>query len=111
MLIIKEPIKFSEIKEKYANFYQSLVKIVVDVEKGIIAVDAEMHADLEQELLEEESNQKDLWGANLYLDKPGLVEFNSLINIRPGQGNADMNILDEKLREKIQEIVNKLILI
>ncbi len=110
MFVIKEPIRFSEIKEKHANFYQGLVKIVVDVEKELVAVDAEMHADLEQQLLGGGSNQKDLWGANLYLDKPGFIEFNSLINIRPGQGNVSMDLANEDLKRKIKVIVNKLIL-
>lgn len=110
MLIVKEPIHFSEIGEKHANFYKNMVKIVIDVERKIIALDAEMHADLEQRLLEENSNQRFLWGANLYFDKPGFIEFNSLINIRPGQGNMSMDLQDKKLQEEIKTIVDKLIL-
>lgn len=110
MFIVKIPIQFWEIKEKHSNHYKNLVKIVVDVEKELVAVDAEMHADLEQLLLEEESVQQNLWGANLYFDKPGLIEFNSLINIRPGQGNMSMDLQDENLQLKVRGIVSKLIL-
>lgn len=110
MLIITIPHEFSEIKDQHSHFYQSLIKIVVDVDKELIALDAEMHADLEQLLLAEGSNQKDLWGANIYLDKPGFIEFNSLINIRPGQGNMSMDVQDKVLQEKIKNIINKLIL-
>lgn len=109
MLIVKTPREYSQIKDKHSNYYQSLIKIVVDVEKELIALDAEMHADLEEYLLEQHSCQQDLWGANLYFDKPGFIEFNSLINIRPSQGNLSMDLKDKVLQEKIRIIVNKLI--
>ena len=91
--------------------YDDLVKAVVDIKKDIMAVDAEMHADQERLLIENGSKQEDLWGINLY---PGLsgkdfLEFDSMINMRPSQGNRSRSVDDAKLKEKIREIVNKLI--
>lgn len=87
-----------------------MVKCVADVDKGIIAVDAELHADLEQFLLDNGSSQSDLWGFNLYLteeDEEDFIEFDSLINIRPSQSNRSRDVEDEAIRQKIREIVAK----
>jgi hypothetical protein len=85
-----------------------LVKGVVDVARGILALDADMHADLEQYLLEHGSLRENLWGINLY---PGLartdwLEFDSMINIRPRQGNRSRTVEDPVLQQKIRELVD-----
>ena len=90
--------------------YDGLVKAVVDIERGIMAVDAEMHADQEKFLLEQGSQQKNLWGINLYPDQPkdSWLEFDSMINLRPSQGNRTRGVENEALHKKIIEIVNAL---
>ena len=82
-----------------------MVKGVVDVEKGLLAIDAELHADLEKLLLDNGSDQFDLWGINLYFDGE-LVEFDSMINIRPTQGNRSRSVENKKTQRQILEIVN-----
>jgi hypothetical protein len=71
-----------------AATFGNMIKAVVDVNRELIAVDAELHSDLEALLLEDGSKQKNIWGINLYPDMHGeeLVKFDSLINIRPSQG-------------------------
>ena len=73
-----------------------MVKYVVDVERGLIAIGGEMHVDGEQLLLESGSRQADLWGANYYPGRgtEGCIEYTSLINIRPSAGNRAMELLD-----------------
>lgn len=110
MIIISKPLSIQTIREKHGSFFQTMVKIVVDVERKLLALDAEMHADLEELLLENESSQQELWGANLYFDRPDYIEFTSLINIRPGQGNKSMEVMDPAIRQKMQDIVHALIL-
>lgn len=81
-----------------------MVKGVVDVEKGLLALEADMYADLEKVLLEQGSKQEDLWGINLYPDLFGeddFLEFDSMINIRPGQGNRSRGVEDSALRQQI----------
>jgi hypothetical protein len=107
MIILNSPLSINQIKQEHNHFFETMVKIVVDIEKGIIAIDAELHADLEEYLLEHDSNQKDLWGANLYFDKPDFIEYTALINIRPAQNNKSMEIQDLLIRKKIDEIVKK----
>jgi len=93
------------------NFFGDMVKAVVDVRREVIAVDAELHADLERFLLEQGSSQSDLWGINLYPELGGddFIEFDSLINIRPYQDNPGRYVFSPDVRESIKEVVGKLI--
>ena len=105
MNILNEKIKRSDLKNSRFAMDDEMVKGVVDIKKGLLAIDAELHADLEKMLLENGSNQFDLWGINLYFDGD-LVEFDSMINIRPAQGNRSRGVEDENTQKKILEIVN-----
>lgn len=104
-----DTISVAELSEMAAKMYGNLVKAVADVKLGVMIVDAEMHADEEQYLLENGSQQADLWGFNLYPEKFGtdeFVEFDSMINIRPSQNNMSRDVHDETVRSQIIDIVN-----
>jgi hypothetical protein len=99
------------LKELIDRFFQDMVKYVVDVERRIVAVGGQLHADAEAILLESGSRQEDLWGAN-YVPGVGAdacIEFTSLINIRPAQGNRSMEIEDESTRGRVRELTFRLI--
>ena len=107
-----DQIELAELEEMADNMYGELVKAVVDVEKRVMAVDAGLHVDEEQMLLESGSSQRDLWGINLYPDSYGqddFVEFDSMINIRPAQGNRSRSVEDEGIRAEILEIVGDIV--
>jgi len=109
--IIREKITKKELEELAKEFYIEMVKGVADVEKEIIALGGEWHIDANQILIKDGSNQQNLWGFNIYLNKPkeSRLEYNSLINIRPKQGNRNMEIENEEIKNEIFEIVNKLV--
>lgn len=111
MIDSNNKIEVSELKKMAGKMYDSLVKAVVDIKKEIMAVDAAMHADEEVLLLEKGSKQNNLWGINIYPQKSGdkMVEFDSMINLRPSQGNRSRGVDDPKIRLKIINIINKLI--
>lgn len=112
MKIINSPTKIEEVIKNYRHFFKRLIKAVVDIEREMIALDAELHADLEELLLSEGSRQENLWGINLYLDdedEKNRVEYTALINVRPSLDNPSMEIVDEGIRKRIREIVDKLI--
>lgn len=100
-----------ELSQMALNMFGGMVKGVVDLEKGIMAVDAEMHADEEAALLEAGSRQEALWGINFYPEQKGeaFLEFDSMINVRPRQGNRSRNVESEEVREKIREVIKKLV--
>lgn len=78
-----------------------------DVRRGILAGGGELHADCEQVLLEDGSQQEDVWGADWY-PSTGEVGFEALINIRPRQQNYGMEIQDPDLRAQVEAIVRRL---
>jgi len=103
-----DSIIIAELTEMAQKMYGGLVKGVVDVKKKLLVLDAEMHADEEQYLLEKGSRQEDLWGINLYPAKFGaddFVEFDSMINIRPRQNNMNRGVSDAALRKEITAVV------
>jgi hypothetical protein len=108
--IIDSPIFPGELKVMAEGRFGNLVKAVVDVERGIMAVDGELHADEEGLLLEGGSLQENLWGINLYPDLEGQerIEFDSVINIRPSRGNLSRGVDDPMLRERIVQAVTRL---
>lgn len=109
--IIKEKITKEQLKKIAEQGYNSILKAVVDVEKEIIALGGELHSDANILLIKKGSQQKNIWGINLYLNKSknNWIEFISLINIRPSEKNLDMEIKNQAIKEKIMKIVNKLI--
>ena len=112
MKIISQPINRNELETMLPGYFGDMIKAVVDVQKSIIGLDAELHADIEKELLQQGSEQADLWGINLYPKMEGedFIEFDSLINIRPYQGNRSRDVQDPVVRKRIVEVVNTLIL-
>ena len=112
MKIVEKSITIQELREMAEKMFGNLVKAVVDIEKNIMAVDAELHADEEQLLLENDSKQANLWGINIYPEtkNDNWIEFDSMINLRPSQGNRSRGVDSEEIRKKIAEIVNKLVL-
>jgi hypothetical protein len=110
ILILDSPVA-PAILSRLVERFEDMVKYVVDVEQGRIAIGGEMHADAEQVLLETGSLQENLWGANYY---PGrgpsdCIEFTALINIRPAANNRGMELQDPTLRERIRALTSVLV--
>ena len=98
--IVTETITRDELHRLAAETFGNLVKAVVDVDRELIALDAELHADLEALLLQDGSSQRSLWGINLYPEMQGddFIEFDSMINMRPSQGNRSPGVEDKETR-------------
>ena len=112
MRIIIEDITADDLREMAREGFGDMVKAVVDIERGILALGAELHADEEAALLESGSEQDNLWGINLYpedIDDPDFIEFDSMINIRPSRGNLSRGVDDAAVRKQIAKIVAELI--
>src|SRR3989338_3385292 len=109
MKIVTQQLTLVQLNQIASGRFGNMIKAVVDVQRELIALDAELHSDLEALLLENNSKQKDLWGINLYPEMEGddFIEFDSMINMRPSQGNRSRGVEDEIIRRKIVEIVTK----
>ena len=110
--ILTTPIPLRELQMLADESFGDFAKAVVDVRLGCLAIGGELHADGEALLLEQGSRQDDLWGINLYpgLEGSEMVEFDSMINIRPGQGNRSRTVEDPALRIRILALVQTFIL-
>jgi hypothetical protein len=106
VVVLERRIDPGELARLVAAHFEDMVKYVVDVERRIIAVGGEMHADGEQVLLDAGSEQAHLWGANYYpgRGREDCIEYTSLINIRPAAGSRAMEIQDPDLRRIVREI-------
>ena len=111
MQLIEKNITLEELKKMSARMFGGMVKAVVDIEKGIMVIDAPMHADEEQFLLTHGSQQDELWGCNIYPELTGedFIEFDSMINLRPRLNNFSRSIESKEIRQKITAIIHKLI--
>ncbi|MEP6742755.1 MAG: DUF5674 family protein [bacterium] len=109
--LVEKPITRDELKTAAQQLYGDMIKAVVDIEKGVMALGGELHADEEAFLLERNSSQQNLWGINLYPDRdlPQMIEFDSMINIRPRQNNRSRSVDDATIRERIVAVVTRLV--
>jgi|SRR3989344_3914884 len=112
IIIIEEPMTRAELKKIAEKRFGDLVKAAVDIEQEIMAVGGEFHMDEQTTLFEEKgSKQQNVWGINIYPDDigEGFIEFDSMINLKPNQGNRTRNIQNQEILKKITTIVKKLI--
>jgi hypothetical protein len=106
-----DPISLDELRRLVPGRFHDFVKGVVDLRRGVLLLDADMHADQEAALLAEGAGQRDLWGINLYpqLEGPDWLEFDSMINLRPSFGNRSRGVDDAATRDAIAALVASLV--
>jgi hypothetical protein len=110
--IVKDPMSRQELSTIASVQFGDMVKAVVDVAQGIMAIGGELHADEEVALMEQAGSKREhTWGINLYPKKSAddWLEFNSMINIKPALGNRSRGVEDVTIQKKIKEIVTALI--
>ena len=111
IVIVTTSLPLAEVRRIAEAQFGDFVKAVIDVQHGVMALGGELHADEESALLERNARQADLWGINLYPDRSGdaFVEFDSMINVRPSQGNRSRGVEDPAVRQGILNVVARLI--
>jgi hypothetical protein len=111
MRIIRQRLSRRELLAMAEARFGDMVKAVVDIARGVMAVDGELHSDEEALLLEDGARQGDLWGINLYPKETGTdwIEFDSMINVRPSQNNRSRDVEDEAIRAAIRRVVGALV--
>jgi hypothetical protein len=107
MYLLNVKAKPSQIDEMLEE-YGTMIKIAVDIRREILAGGGEMHADCERLLLEDGSEQDDIWGANWY-PREKRVEFEALINIRPLLGNRSLVIQNQEIRNSVEMITKAML--
>jgi hypothetical protein len=107
--IITQQATLDELESMAERMFGNMVKAVVDIDREVLAVDGELHSDLEALLIENGSKQRSLWGINLYPEMKGddFIEFDSMINMRPSQGNRSRGVESSQIRDRITQVVAK----
>ncbi len=107
ILIVREPVDKETLDALANEWHQVLVKGVADISRVVVALGGEWHIDANNKLIEDGSEQENLWGFNIYPKERGgaAIEYNSLINIRPLQGNRSMEITSEEIRNAVRKTV------
>ena len=110
--IVSAPIQLDELRRMAREQFGDFVKAVADVRQGLIAIGGELHSDEEAVLLQHGARPADLWGVNLYPDRSAaeFIEFDSMINIRPSQGNRSRGVEDAVVQRQIRDIVARLVI-
>ena len=112
ILMVREHVSLQTISTLAHASYGDFAKAVVDLERTMMAVGGEMHADGEALLLEDGSRQSHLWGINLYPQEHGseaFIEYESMINLRPSQGNRTTGVDDPAMRMRVADVVARLV--
>jgi len=107
LLIIRQKADEDSLK-KVAEDLDGYVKVVVDIKRKILSAGGKLHVDGEKLLLQDGSKQADLWGAGIDLET-NEIDFDSMINLRPAQGNSSREVLDQVARKEIEIIIRGLL--
>lgn len=109
--LIRQAVSWAEVRALAQAQFGEMIKAAVDVEREVMALGGELHSDEEAALLEDGSRQEAVWGINLYPGKPEAerVEFDSMINVRPSQGNRSRGLEDAKERGRVLAVVARLV--
>lgn len=109
--IIRTSVTRAALNSMATQQFGDMVKAVVDIEQGIMAIGGELHSDEEAVRLEQGSLQKHLWGINIYPERSPSewIEFDSMINIRPSGGNRSRHVERAEIKDMVTTIVNRLV--
>ncbi len=109
--VVSTPISRRELQEWAEERFGDWMKAVVDVSRDVMAVGGDLHADAAAALLAEGSRQEDLWAINVLLGEEGAdwIEFDSMLNIRPREGNRSRGVDDPRVRARIRGVVESLV--
>ena len=108
---MSRPISRSDLARLAEDQFGDWIKAVVDVSRRRMALGGDLHADDEALLLADGSSLRDLWGINLHPGESGRdwIEFDSMINIRPRDGNRSRGVDSERTRARIRDVVASLV--
>ena len=109
--IIRDSITLAEVRELADQGFGDMVKAAVDIARAVMAIGGELHSDEEALLLADGSRQADVWGINIYPNESGdaWIEFDSMINVRPAQGNRSRRVDDLETQSSIRRVVGGLV--
>jgi hypothetical protein len=105
ILVFQDKAKKEQIEE-ITKIYPKYTKIVVDIDKKVLAAGGEYHIDCEQILINNGSLQNNLWGGG-YSFENKKVDFMGLTNYKPYFNHFSYEISLPEIREEVEKIIRK----
>ena len=109
--ILDKKISINEVKKLADIWYGTMIKGAVDIEGGRVALGGDYHIEDSELLTSTGSKFEDIWGFNIRFEEnlDGVLEFDSMVNIKPNFGNRSRNIGNEEIIKKATEIILRFI--
>src|SRR3989344_4997384 len=105
--ILDHKISIKEVKALALFWYKSIIKGTVDIELGRVALGGDYHIESSEVLTSSGSKFEDVWAFNIRFEEnpDGVLEFDSMVNIKPNLGNRSRTINNEEILKKLKEII------
>ena len=109
--ILDNKINIEEVKKLADSWYGTMIKGTVDVELRRVALGGDYHIESSEILTSSGSKFEDVWGFNIRFEenKDGVLEFDSMVNIKPNFGNRSRGINNQEVIKKATHIIYKFI--
>ena len=109
--ILDKKINIDEVKKLADIWYGTMIKGAVDIEGERVALGGDYHIEDSELLTSIGSKFEDVWGFNIRFEENpnGVLEFDSMVNIKPDFGNRSRNINNEEVVKKATEIILRFI--
>ena len=111
IIILDHKINIEEVKKLADFWYGTMIKGTVDIESGRVALGGDYHIESSEILTSSGSKFEDIWGFNIRFEEneDGVLEFDSMVNIKPNLGNRSRSINNQEIIKKVTEIIKKFI--
>ncbi len=112
IIILTEKMSIEEVKKFAGNWYDSMIKGTVDIVKNKVALGGDYHIESCELLTQNGSTSENVWGFNIRFEEgvDGILEFDSMVNIKPSLGNKSRSILDEDVASVAEKIIRSWII-
>lgn len=109
--LLEKPILMKDVRVLAQEDYGTMIKGTVDIVEKKIALGGDYHMETCELLVENGSSHHNIWGFNIHFDEgpDGLLEFDSLVNIKPAIGNKSRSVENPEIIEQATRIIHSLI--
>lgn len=107
--ILTEKTDANDLKVFAENWYPDFLKGCVDLANRKVAVGGDYHIESAQILVNDGGQGQNIWGFNIrYLEDKNIIEFDSMVNIKPKVNNGRL-IVDEDLKNEVKKLIEEFI--
>lgn len=116
-MVLKDKINKETMINEYHHYAEDIIKFCIDRKRRKVALDREMHIEMEHELYDDGSDYSDIFGGNIVIEDDDVIDIeweahpnierNRMLGIGAGRELTDKNTVNELtliLRDWIEEI-------